>query len=216
MYGCLNDMFFFNGEELGFRNLFVDPASGKFIRKKIKGNYNYSHGGRVDGTWTLISSNNRRSGRGYGTPGFRANLLVWDEKVFIAPGFAVDRKKLEDRRTGKTKVEKGKKMSRKERLRRVWDSECVWEAEGLESHQVEAMVWAGKNLVYAGRIIDKKEKKWSFFLMQGLAENGKKVSEIPLEDAPVYEGIAVAQGKIFIALRNGKLVCLGEEGKAKP
>lgn len=43
------------------------------------------------------------------------------------------------------------------------------------------------------------------------AQTGEKLSELELEHAPLFDGIAVAKGKIYIALENGSLVCLGEK-----
>ena len=40
------------------------------------------------------------------------------------------------------------------------------------------------------------------------AEDGKKLAEIQLVSPPVYEGMAVAYGKLFVALKNGSIVCL--------
>ena len=38
--------------------------------------------------------------------------------------------------------------------------------------------------------------------------NGKKVSELPLPSPSVYEGMAVAYGKLYVALKDGSVLCL--------
>ncbi len=43
------------------------------------------------------------------------------------------------------------------------------------------------------------------------AHTGQKLSELELEHAPLFDGMAVANGKIVIALENGSLVCLGKK-----
>jgi len=40
--------------------------------------------------------------------------------------------------------------------------------------------------------------------------NGEKLSEYPLEALPVRNGMAVADGQIFISVSNGRVLCLGE------
>ena len=42
------------------------------------------------------------------------------------------------------------------------------------------------------------------------AANGKKLAEYKTEDYPVWDGMVIAQNKIFMALKNGKVVCWGE------
>jgi outer membrane protein assembly factor BamB len=41
-------------------------------------------------------------------------------------------------------------------------------------------------------------------------ENGSKLTEYPLETLPVWNGMAAANGNIFVSLKNGKLICLGQ------
>jgi len=41
-------------------------------------------------------------------------------------------------------------------------------------------------------------------------QDGSKLAEYPLETLPVWNGMAVANGNIFISLKNGKLICLGQ------
>jgi hypothetical protein len=41
--------------------------------------------------------------------------------------------------------------------------------------------------------------------------DGSVISEFPLEDRPVWDGMAAANKQLFISLNNGQLVCLGGE-----
>ena len=41
------------------------------------------------------------------------------------------------------------------------------------------------------------------------AADGKKVSATKLESPPVPDGLAAARGKMFVSLKNGKVLCLG-------
>jgi hypothetical protein len=40
------------------------------------------------------------------------------------------------------------------------------------------------------------------------ATDGSTLSEIKLEAPPVFDGLAAADGKLFVAWTNGKVVCL--------
>jgi len=42
------------------------------------------------------------------------------------------------------------------------------------------------------------------------AGSGARVSEFKLESDPVFDGAAAAYGDFFISLKNGNLICLGE------
>lgn len=43
------------------------------------------------------------------------------------------------------------------------------------------------------------------------ADDGKKLSECKLTSPPVWNGLAAAQGRLYMAARDGRLVCF--EGK---
>ena len=81
-----------------------------------------------------------------------------------------------------------------------------------------SMVLAGDRLYLAGAP-DVKDAKhpWASLLGKkggGLlvlaAEDGKKLSEYELESPPVWDGMAVAAGRLYISTRNGEIVCMGE------
>ena len=43
------------------------------------------------------------------------------------------------------------------------------------------------------------------------AADGKKLAEYDLQTLPVWDGLAIAQGKVFMSLKNGKVVCWDKE-----
>ena len=75
--------------------------------------------------------------------------------------------------------------------------------------QFIALVRAGKTLYGAGippdRDTTQKAELWAFS-----AESGKVLGTVPLEAWPVPDGLAVAGGRLYVALQNGKLMCLGK------
>jgi len=83
---------------------------------------------------------------------------------------------------------------------------------------VNSMVLAGDKLFIAGPPAVRNDNspealaKWqgsSGGLLWVLStEDGRKLFEVKLVSPPVYEGMAAAYGKLFVALRDGSMVCL--------
>ena len=42
------------------------------------------------------------------------------------------------------------------------------------------------------------------------ATDGTKLAELKLDSLPVWDGLAAAQGKLFLTTADGKVVCLGK------
>ncbi len=47
------------------------------------------------------------------------------------------------------------------------------------------------------------------------AKDGAERSRIRLEACPVFDGMAAAGGRLFIALQTGRVACLADEGGGK-
>jgi len=81
-----------------------------------------------------------------------------------------------------------------------------------------SMVLAGDRLYLAGTpdVKDAKDPWASLLGRKGgrlfvlAAEDGKRLSEYELEAPPVWEGMAVAAGRLYISTRNGEIVCMGD------
>ena len=92
-----------------------------------------------------------------------------------------------------------------------------------EPFQPRAMVLAGDNLFLAGWLDalaielktgralseDNPDPRESVLRVYS-AKTGKRLAEHELESNPVFDGAAAAYGHLFISLKNGKLICLGE------
>ena len=81
-----------------------------------------------------------------------------------------------------------------------------------------AMVLAGESLIIAGApdVADRADP-WAAFedrkgglLQIRSTKDGGKTAQLKLDSAPVHDGMAVADGRIFITLKNGSIVCLGK------
>jgi hypothetical protein len=82
--------------------------------------------------------------------------------------------------------------------------------------RIRAMVKAGDNLFVAGPpdVLDPKDPYATFEGRKGAqlvaisAENGKKLSQTPLEYPPVFDGMIAAHGRLFACLEDGSVVSL--------
>ncbi|MFC1718606.1 PQQ-binding-like beta-propeller repeat protein [Candidatus Poribacteria bacterium] len=83
--------------------------------------------------------------------------------------------------------------------------------------QVQAMVLADKVLFMAGPVIE--EASWlaeddadqETLLLAISVDDGTELARYQLECSPIFDGIAAANGQLYISLENGSVVCLGGE-----
>ena len=80
------------------------------------------------------------------------------------------------------------------------------------------MILADKTLFLAGaKDIDGNglsglkalEQKRDGSLIALSADNGTQLAELALESPPVFDGMAAANGKLYISTLNGKVLCMG-------
>ncbi len=82
------------------------------------------------------------------------------------------------------------------------------------SIQVRAMVLAEKVLFIAGPPVDtgdasKEHDKDSGSLLLAIsADDGAELTRYPLDSSPVFDGMAAANGRLYLSLENGRLLCM--------
>jgi len=89
---------------------------------------------------------------------------------------------------------------------------------GRTSVRAQAMVVTNRHLYLAGvpDTVDEKEPWAAFENRKGgvlevfSKEDGKKLSESVLPSAPAYDGMAAANGRVYLSLKNGSIVCYGK------
>jgi outer membrane protein assembly factor BamB len=86
--------------------------------------------------------------------------------------------------------------------------------------QVRAMVLAADTLFIAGpsgdyRDMEAFEGKKGVVLWAVSKSDGAKLAECALPSVPVFDGMAAAQGRLYMAMRNGSVLCLGEKEGGK-
>jgi len=85
--------------------------------------------------------------------------------------------------------------------------------------RVTTMLASPGQLVIAGPpdTVDPKDPLGAFEGRKGgvlwavSAENGKKLAEHKLDSAPVFDGMATANGRLYLSLKNGSVLCLGSK-----
>lgn len=83
--------------------------------------------------------------------------------------------------------------------------------------RVRTMVSTGERLFTAGPpdVVDPKDPLGSFEGRKGAVLNvfdtlsGKKLAEYKLESLPVFDGMAATNGRLYLAMKNGRVLCLG-------
>ena len=73
---------------------------------------------------------------------------------------------------------------------------------------MKALIKAGETIVVAGHPDDAPD---SGILGIYSARNGSLLSRIRLPAAPIYDGMAAANDRLFISTRDGKVLCFGKK-----
>jgi outer membrane protein assembly factor BamB len=189
---AMADLLRADGEQIGWHELTFDPstcAPAKRLRlaDSAKLSAEVGNAGILDGAWADYSV--RRSGGAFRIGKLAANLLAWDAtSVAACQGALFDRTK-----------------SPAPSASKVQQLEPRWKIPG-SSRQVEAVVLAADSAVFAG--VDTRTFK-SFLLIAARAD-GKVLQDVALDARPVYDGLAVADGHIYVSLRDGTLRAFGK------
>jgi outer membrane protein assembly factor BamB len=85
--------------------------------------------------------------------------------------------------------------------------------------RIRAIVLAGQRLYFAGPpdIVDKDDPMAAFEGRMGgrlwvvSASDGEKLAEYELDSPPVLDGMMAAQGRLYVAARDGRLTCMGKK-----
>ena len=189
---CINDVLIADGNFVSIRTTGFDVKTGAIARPQYS---LWPRSGMLDGdSWTGRMRWRR--------PGIRAELLIFDREStygVLTPA------------SGDRDIAPGK-------------SEYKLFAKGARnwSHQVplrvNAMVLAGDTLFAAGipDVVDEKDY-WAPFdgrkggeLRAFAAADGRELSSLTLESAPVYDGMAAAYGRLYLSTRDGTIRCFGK------
>ena len=83
-----------------------------------------------------------------------------------------------------------------------------WSVEVKAPRQVRALVVAGPHLLSASANAPHSPSEGGILSLRRTAD-GVAVTEVPIPAPPVFDGMAVANERVYIALANGTLVSMG-------
>jgi outer membrane protein assembly factor BamB len=192
-----NDLLSIQDGNVAWWHMRLDPKTGKSAAS-ADGRLDQSQGGILDGTWTSVGK--RRSGNASRVGRIAADLLSWNDKLVVAPAFAVT-----PEHTTLAPAANAKEAPKIETVPKP--GEYTWKPALPAGAQVEALALAANVAVYAGRITNTPKAKGFVCLISLL--DGSKSAEISLEQPPTYDGIAIAGGKVYVSLLDGSVICLG-------
>ena len=194
----MNSSFFSDGKGLFFQALQLDPKTAKLLNKRLVPQLPGGALGLLDSSWRngIYTSSQRVA---FSTHQMRqkrldrnkvGNLLAFDgDNIFGNRGirFADDPKH--------TKNE-------------IFSVKGKWSVPLDPPATPLAMVLAGDRLYVAGQNDSVHADKGGFLWTLSPAD-GKKLREMQLKSPPVYDGMAIAGGKLYISTQDGTLVCIG-------
>jgi len=218
----LPDVLVSDGSSIHMRTMRLDPDNISEYHIAAEGRYlSANDGGLLDGTWfnsafwVYLNS--------------RAQMLVFDEEAvygiraydkFVTKSYPHDiytpgkgyRLFSADIRAGVA----GKSSKRGKRRRGKKAPPVKWEER--ISVRGQAMVLTDQRLFLAGApdVVDKNDPWAAFENRKGGAlvvfskENGEKLVEYPLDSAPIYDGMAAADGRVYLSLKDGTIICFGK------
>lgn len=202
--GFLIDIFSVQDGELAWRSMRLDPKTGTALAPAQRFN---GQVGMLDGSWATGYS--KRSGGGFALGRVFGSMLAWNDQLVTGAGWAVARAKAE---APKPDAKAGPKHPDAFKA-----EDYAWRTQ-LEPHiewaRVYAMALTGNTALYAGSVFngwDKGRYDGSFLWMKSTTDGKTRQKELKLEAPPSYDAMAVAGGRVYLALQNGELVCLGKE-----
>jgi outer membrane protein assembly factor BamB len=200
----MNDMLAVRDGQIAWYNLRLDAKTGQTLPAATFPK-DPSQGGMLDGTWTTFKF--RRSGNGFVAGKVVANILAWNERSIVSGTAAVTREqegKTPDKSSGACPNPAAGKTNE------VVESgaQKPWTTPFASSQRAEAIALAPNAAVFAGRTVD-PQGKFAGFLSVLAAADGQQLSQFSLASPPTFDGLAIAQQRVFVSLQDGSLVCFG-------
>ena len=197
------DVLSVQNNELVWRWMRLDPKTGAELAPAQK---YYSNVGILDGSWT--AGFNKRTGGGFTLGRICQGMMAWNSQLVSGAGWAVPRAKAD---APKPDLKAGPKHPDAFKA-----EDYAWRTQ-LEPHiewaRVHAMALTGNTVLFAGDI----NNGWrggqydgSFLWIKSTADGKTRQKEMKLDARVCYDAMAVAGGKVYLALQNGELMCLGK------
>jgi len=110
---------------------------------------------------------------------------------------------------GNMEVNRSEFLGKKLTKGKLIANEKGWNIKVPRPFQFEAFLLAANTIFAAGTSNGSTAKSGELFVFSAL--NGKKISSRKMETPPVYNGMAAANGFLYVSTRDGKLTCFGKK-----
>ena len=198
-----NNIFSVQDGELVWQNMRFDLKTGEDLA--VTQLY-YGNAGILSGSWS--SGFGKYSGRGFVVGKACNNMMVWNDKIIAYPATAINLSSaIVPKPTGPSPVKHPDGFKKEEIL---WSTQLE---PHIEWARVNAMVLSGNSVLFAGSVFNgwaNGRYDGSFLWTKGVADGKTKQPPMKLDAAACYDGFAIGNGKVYLALQDGSLICLGE------
>ena len=199
----LSDILVSDGDSLFLMQTSIDPATGAVETAHGSGRYLRNQSvGLLFASWTRLLKG-KRSGMHWMTYG-GVGRQSWPTLMLLA--FDGDAVWGYDAPRGRQSYDRQRRVFAKGV--RGADDVATWEFEIQAPRQVEALIRAGQSVLAAGPHDYRTAPNTKGFLLR-LAADGRLLQEIDMASPPVYEGMAAADQRLYVATQDGRLHAFG-------
>lgn len=202
-----NDVLRMEDGKLAIHQVRIDPADGTFVAPKLGLKERDSLGGLLDNMWTRIGA--RRSGqRRFGM--LKADLYARTDATLYGCsagacfGISVDKTAPPAATPAPATAPAAGNPEPK-----PGDGDYLFREKFPAGQLATAIALSGESLVLAGRTWTKTDAP-AGFLRVVAAGTGQTTLTLPLTSPVVYNGLALAGGRVVVSLADGSVVCLGQ------
>ena len=206
----LSDILVSDGKSLALMQRSIDPVTGA-IGEPADAVLGNTATGLLNATWTRIWKGNRwRWGTGwihamnYG--GIASQLLAFDGNKVL--GYEGPRGRTGTRRVFAREIQEPAFAPPGRGARHEPVDGIAWEFEIEAPRQIEALIRAGQSVLAAGPHDWRAAPDTKGFVLR-LAADGQLLQEMDLASPPVYEGMAAADQRLYIATQDGRVHAFG-------
>lgn len=164
------------------------------------------HGGMLDGSWS--AGYGIRSGRGFMLGKAVHSIMAWNDQMVVSPSFAVKRSVVDVPKPVAIGGVKNPEAFKKDEV--LWGPDLEPASPWA---RVQAMALTGNTALFAGPVYvgcDPNRHSGNSLWLNSTATGKKLQPTIKLDVPPVFDGMAVAGGRVYLALQNGELLCWGK------
>lgn len=189
-----NDILSYKNNSVFIRHMKMNPNDGSGeIPVSTKENKS-SLAGLADGVWTHQTS--RRSGK-IKRGNISMEMLAWNNETTFGITDKYGKLKCVAINTDKTNAKK------------IKTDDYLWEVLPAKGALYEAMLLSDDTLALGGRIYQEDKLKGYIELLD--TATGKSKNKLTLKSFPVFQGIATLNGKLYLSMNDGSVVCVGDE-----